>query len=354
MNAPKEVRYVDLVVNQGETIRLPAYFISGREAVDPESCSIEVVNSHLETVVRAVEPHREEVGRYHYDYFVAKDAPLGKWQAIWTCVIDGSETGGTDEFEVIARESPSSTDTDPVLSGGDSNSGDYGSVASVAPPADGESVGEAVPAPSLSTNGAKTDTKSPGRRSRRRVLVGAGVIVVIALIALAIWFTPWEQESAQSKIDRGVAAQNSGRGDEARNLYEEVLADDPDNSLANYNLGVMSQRAGELDEAERFYAKSLETKSDFAPAMFNLAILKERMGKNEESADAYNRLIEAYPDNPAARINLGFLLIENLNRREDGIAQFRVAIELQPDLISRIPEELRGELQPVALPPPEE
>lgn len=183
--------------------------------------------------------------------------------------------------------------------------------------------------------------RSPETRSRLSPAKALLILGAIAIVLAGIWFSPRREDTVQAKIDQGVAAQKAGRTDEARELYQEVLANDPDNKLANFNLGVAAQLAGQLDEAESYYRRSLTTDPDFLPGLFNLAILLERQNRNDESAELYRMILEKYPDNGPAHLNYGFLLAQKMNQVEEGKAEFRRAVELEPALATRIPAEWR-------------
>ena len=187
--------------------------------------------------------------------------------------------------------------------------------------------------------------KLPGSRSM--LLIGA-----LALIALAVLTTP-RGDDPQAQLEQGVAAYKAGRVEEARALYREVLEKEPANVVAHFNLGVAEQEADRHAQAEEHYRLALRGNPQFAPAMFNLAILLERTDRPEEAGEAYRQLIEAHPNEAAARINLGYLYIERLDRRADGEQHFRRALELDPNLISRIPEDIRPAVQAPAEQPPE-
>lgn len=211
-------------------------------------------------------------------------------------------------------------------------------------PAPPEPAVEEQPTESLTLQGEAEDEgpaeggrKLPGSRSM--LLIGG-----LALIALAVVTTP-RSDDPQAQLEQGVAAYKAGRTDEARALYREVLEREPANVLAHFNLGVAEQQANRHAQAEEHYRQALRGNPQFAPAMFNLAILLERTDRPEEAAETYQRLIDAHPNEAAAHINLGYLYIQRLDRRADGEAHFRRALELDPSLISRIPEDIRPAVQ---------
>lgn len=204
------------------------------------------------------------------------------------------------------------------------------------------SSGDRVEDPATS---AGTDRKLSGNRTW---LLIAG----LACLVLAVVTTP-RNDDPQEQIERGVAAHKAGRVDQATALYEEVLKREPANAVAHFNLGVAHQEAGRNAEAEKHYRQALDSNADFAPALFNLAILQERTGRVEEAVATYNKLLESNPNESPAHINLGYLYIDKLGNRAEAEAHFRKAVELDPNLISRVPEDIRTALQNPAEGPPE-
>lgn len=185
-----------------------------------------------------------------------------------------------------------------------------------------------------------------GNSNRTIIVIGA-----FSLLALGILTSP-QDESAETKLAQGVAAYQAGRVDEAKKTYAEVLQRDPGNVVASYNLGVAAHEENDNAEAERLYRAALEGNPDFAPALFNFAILMESTNRDELAAQAYQRILTTNPNDAPVRVNYGYLLVEKLNRRAEGESEFMKAIELDPNLASRIPIEFRPGSQPDPSPAP--
>ena len=321
---------MELRVTQGESIRLPADFYSGDKRADPTDPRVTIFDAAGKAVVKNAVPVRDGVGSYRYDYPVTPEARPGTWKAVWTAKIAGRNVEATDDFEVVrAAASPTPAAARPKTKD-----------TTTAPeaPKKPKKVERQVEA------GAPAEKEvSPRRPGRRRLLSGRPALILgaLALILLAIWLAPRRNDTVEDKIEQGVAAQKAGRGQEAEKLYREALASDPDNKLANFNLGVAAHSAGRLDEAERNYRAALDADPNFLPAMFNMAILQEQLGNIDDSETMYRRIVEEYPDSAPAHLNLGFLLVQRLNRPEDGKAEFARAVELDPALASRIPPDMR-------------
>jgi tetratricopeptide (TPR) repeat protein len=374
---------MDLKVVSGKTIELPAEFFSGDEPTDPASPRVEIVDPNGVVVVSNGVPVRNRKGIYRYNYPVPAGAPTGAWKAVWSATIDGAEVSASDLFEVQPPPgAPGPANAPGAKAAGTKAAGAKAAEAKTAhsgqpmpaKPAETKPAetkpAETKPAEASKPKPAAAPAKSAGRapetnqaakpqasgkdpKSRRRGRQGSEprsrlsrgkallIVAGLAIVFAAIWFSPRRGDSVQAKIDQGVAAQKAGRTEEAQKLYEEVLQNDPGNKLANYNLGVAAHIASDTKKAESFYLKSLQTDPEFLPALFNLAILQENTGRNDESAKTYRRLLEKYPDNGPGHLNYGFLLVQKLNKPEEGRAEFKRAVEVSPGLAARIPAEFR-------------
>lgn len=146
------------------------------------------------------------------------------------------------------------------------------------------------------------------------------------------------------RLKQGFAAHALGRTELAEEAYTEVLAADPENKLAHYNLGVLADGRGDGDEAESYYNKALSSDPDFIPALFNLAIRREAVGSHLEAEELYKKIIVLDSGMAKAHLNLGFLLLRKLDREEEGKSEILRAIELDSSLASRVSsEELAGQ-----------
>ncbi len=156
----------------------------------------------------------------------------------------------------------------------------------------------------------------------------------------------------------------AGRRQAAVQIYQQILAVDPDQPDAIHLLGVTAHEAGEhyvaiehirraiqlngkvgafhnnlgnayqglgmLDEAVACYRRALELKPDYAHAHNNLGTVLEKQEKWDEAAACYRRALELKPDYADAFNNLGaaFRAKRQLN---EAVACYRWALELKPD-----------------------
>ena len=140
-----------------------------------------------------------------------------------------------------------------------------------------------------------------------------------------------EADLAADALDRAMKAHVAGRIDEAADGYREVLAHDPQNKYAFYNLGLIDQTAGRSDAAERNYRLVLASDPNYGPALFNLAIIRAAAGATPEAIDLYRRAVATQPNYAGAHLNLG-LLLRASGQKVEGDAEVKRAIELDPSL----------------------
>jgi tetratricopeptide (TPR) repeat protein len=182
------------------------------------------------------------------------------------------------------------------------------------------------------------------------------LIVAQLFTALLLLATREDEEAAtvvaneattDETLKKGFALHALGRTEDAEKAYTEVLAEDPENKLAHYNLGVLADRNGDGDEAEDRYNRALSSDPEFVPALFNLAIRREAVGAPKEAEELYRKIIQLDSGMAKAHLNLGFLLLRKLDRKDEGTAEIMKAIELDGSLASRVSsEEISGQTGP--------
>ena len=143
--------------------------------------------------------------------------------------------------------------------------------------------------------------------------------------------------SAQKALDalsKGLAAHRAGNLTEAAKDYHEVLALDPNNKFAYFDLGVIDQAQGRSQAAEANYRQALQIDPNFTSALFNLAIVRKPVDA-QEAITLYRRLLVVNPNDAAGHLNLGFALLET-GQTAEGNAELARAVQLDPSLQSRV------------------
>jgi len=138
--------------------------------------------------------------------------------------------------------------------------------------------------------------------------------------------------TAGDPLQQGLAAHTAGKLDEAIGLYHQVLAKDPTNKFALFNLGQIEHTKNHLVAAEAWYRLTLESDKDMPSALYNLGLVRQTVGDSVESASLLRRLITLDPSNGSAHYNLG-LALRSLGDSTGANTEFQTAQRLDARLV---------------------
>ena len=131
---------------------------------------------------------------------------------------------------------------------------------------------------------------------------------------------------------QATALHQAGKLDEAKILYEKLLAVDARHIGALNNLGAVLSQRGHLADAIRPIQRSLEINSN-QPVILNvLGVLFQNLRRFDEALASYDRALALRPDLVEAHYNRGNLL-QGLNRPVEALASYDRALALRPDLV---------------------
>ncbi len=77
-----------------------------------------------------------------------------------------------------------------------------------------------------------------------------------------------------------------------RQMLEQILVQNPQDSFARYGLAMEYARLGEFEKAVEQYRALIEAKPDYAAAYFHGGQALERLGRLDEAREFYRRGIE--------------------------------------------------------------
>lgn len=170
--------------------------------------------------------------------------------------------------------------------------------------------------------------------------------------------------SEEEWFERFQAASQAGRTDEALEILDQAVTQEPGSTRAWGIRGTVLGEQGRHEEALLCFERVVALDPDCAPGHYSRALELERLGRPDEAVEAYTRTTELDPDDPDAWINLGRLLddsgrhgpaidcydralalddgevvawsnrgnsLQSLERFEEAVECYRRALELVPD-----------------------
>ena len=198
--------------------------------------------------------------------------------------------------------------------------------------------------------GSRQQSRTAKRKGSRTALIIGAVVVAIA-VGLGGGYLLFGDdksststsgsETAADALAAGLQAELQGNTALATTKFRETVAIDPQNKLAYYNLGLIEQNAKDVTAAEADYRKTIEIDPQYAPALYNLGIIRADAGTQVEAIDLYRRATVADPGFARAYLNLGLLLFDTGDSAGAATALSK-AVQLDPTLMSRIPENARS------------
>jgi tetratricopeptide (TPR) repeat protein len=147
-----------------------------------------------------------------------------------------------------------------------------------------------------------------------------------------------DKVSPNTLLSAGIAAENQGRSEAAKQLFQQVLAKDPKNTYAYYNLGLIAQRANDNVTALRDYGLALTINPTYVPALYNEGTI---YGSTNPALamTTYRQVLKLQPTSQSALLNLGLLEVTH-SQHGKGITDLVAAIRIDPTLAKRLPHKL--------------
>lgn len=114
-----------------------------------------------------------------------------------------------------------------------------------------------------------------------------------------------------------------GMEERARKELQAILARDPQNFLALFNLGTLEGQQGNLKQAADYFQRAVAVKED-AGALVSLALAESYLGRLETAEKHLKRALELEPENRRAHIQLAEVY-ERTGRHEEAVRHRRLA-----------------------------
>lgn len=126
-----------------------------------------------------------------------------------------------------------------------------------------------------------------------------------------------------------VAHHQAGRLDEAKQLYRQVLAADPQQANAWHLLGLVASASGRNDIAVDYIQRAIAIADSYAEFHASLGAVHQSMQNLDAAAAALEAAIARKPHLAMAHYNLGVVRQEQ-GRTADAIAAYRQALAIEP------------------------
>jgi tetratricopeptide (TPR) repeat protein len=132
------------------------------------------------------------------------------------------------------------------------------------------------------------------------------------------------------RIQQGIALHDAGKYDEAIAKYRAILADDPKNELAAYELALSANAKGDSALCIATIEPFAKTKGKSqVPMLTVLGNCLDHGGQSARALDAYHRALKLAPDDPNVLYNYGVTLAA-LERHKDARQALKKALTLRP------------------------
>lgn len=118
----------------------------------------------------------------------------------------------------------------------------------------------------------------------------------------------------------------------ARQLYTQILAQNPGHEVAWHNLGLVEHATGRHAQAAEYIGKAIDLRPDYARAYANLTAVLRSTGQLEAARDTAQRAIRLDPGFAPAHSNLGNVL-EDMGDMEHALAAYLEACRVDPFFI---------------------
>lgn len=116
----------------------------------------------------------------------------------------------------------------------------------------------------------------------------------------------------------------------AREIFEDVLLTDPDNTLALSGIGSVLLAEGDAESAKDYFESAIDSDPDNSAAYIGLASAYSSLGMLEEAVSSFENALVQNPDNLQARYALGLLFVE-LEDFDSAIPHLETILEVRPE-----------------------
>lgn len=130
-------------------------------------------------------------------------------------------------------------------------------------------------------------------------------------------------------VIKGEKLHLQGRYKKAEEIYREILARDPKNSIAYHHLGIMALQGKQIDLAKTLLKAASDLEPENVRYLIDLGTVYFNMQKHIEATKVLKKALELDPDNYEALFNLGTVYLER-GMHEEAVNYLDRAVVLNP------------------------
>ena len=148
--------------------------------------------------------------------------------------------------------------------------------------------------------------------------------------ALPLRGTLYQGTFRRNSFTYGVALFQRGYLGPAEASFKQVIAENPNDPEAYYNLGTLYLRSNSLEKARGWLEKTVELQPDYPEAWNNLGMISAQQGQDAQAIREFQQALSLKPGYATALLNLG-----NVYRRQGSLEKaekfLKRALEIEPD-----------------------
>ncbi len=154
-------------------------------------------------------------------------------------------------------------------------------------------------------------------------LKGIYIVVLCVLFSLG----NIHGQSTESLMSQGNMLLSNGAYDQSVSVFRKVMARDPSNFEAQFNLAFAYLNWGRYSNAVTEFNKAVRLNPASAECWSNLAMAYQALGKDQKAIDALYRAVQQNPSNVTARINLATMYGQRKHTGQ-AIAQYKKVLQI--------------------------
>jgi len=140
-----------------------------------------------------------------------------------------------------------------------------------------------------------------------------------------------ERTVSEATLSEALELHEAGRLDQARALYCDILAQDPDNAESLHLLGLITSEQGNPAAGAALIRRAMALAPGRAPYHNNLALSYRLLGRSEDAVREYRTAVSLRPNSAEIHNNLATTL-RDLGQHEEAVAHYRQAAHHAPEI----------------------